>query len=1153
MKKLYILPLLLPMMMSAQTTDQNYIKTTTYKVPETQSVSSPAKSDANIHVSYFDGLGRPLQQLEWQQSGEGKSIFTHIGYDGFGRQKLEYLPYTGREDLLFDGLAEANTLQFYTTYNDPASNPYSEKFFEQSPLNRVMKQAAPGDPWAGIEGDDSDHTVKFVYAANNDDPQTVDDRVRLFTVVNSFNNDIYDISLDESGGFYAAGQLYKTITRDENWTHGVDHTTEEFKNKQGQVLLKRTYDQGEAHNTYYVYDNYGNLTYVMPPATGIFPESLNGLCYQYMYDGRNRLAAKKLPGKGWEYIVYDRLDRPVMTGPVYSPFGDGTMGWLVTKYDVFGRVAYTAWKAGEAFETQRRNYQGILGNPSSAVSEVRTGSNVDNIQNVYSSNVFPQSGYKLLTINYYDGYDFPDPPAPVPSNVLGETVIQAPKGLATGSWTRALTAGDQTYGETMYMLYDSKGRVLQSFCLNYLGGFTNTRTNYNFIGQPVFITVRHKRSPTEDTVETVERFIYTAQDRLLTHTHAVKSLPEELMSYNEYDELGQLVRKEVGGPDVTDFTGLQRVDYQYNIRGWLKTINDVRHLNDDLFGFRIAYNDADGSVAEPLYNGNISETFWQSASDNVRRKYSYQYDALNRLRASFYERPNLVAAPANSYNESMEYDINGNIMALQRNGELDDPNVELQIDDLAYSYAPLSDRLMKVTDATNDPAGFKDDSGDFGDSADDYGYDDLGNMISDQNKNILHIAYNHLNLPVEVRVGDEVISYIYDAGGRKLSKTVPASNMQLGGEVKTDYLDGFQYENTRLKFFPHSEGYVNVLDDGETRNFNYVYNYLDHLGNIRLSYAVDPHDQVLKIVEENHYYPFGLKHKNYNMTRRQFDREEDVLALRQATPQSAPPYKYKYNAKEWQDELGLNWYDYGARNYDAAIGRWVNIDPLAEMSRRFSPYVYALDNPVSFIDADGMKADDWLNKLGEQVYNPKAKGGKGAYTKHATAQEKEFGESLRNSGTKGAEQFDFLVNTKTEVEVEFHQGDSGEAFGYHIGQTEIGYEGNGFTTNEDGSITLDKASIDVYVGTAEKLVGDLKTGKTDSKNEKGVEKENLDVIKDCKLSGKQVATANFGHEIDHLKGPNVKIQVEKKKGKSGRNSESQPLKTENTILNDLSK
>lgn len=158
-------------------------------------------------------------------------------------------------------------------------------------------------------------------------------------------------------------------------------------------------------------------------------------------------------------------------------------------------------------------------------------------------------------------------------------------------------------------------------------------------------------------------------------------------------------------------------------------------------------------------------------------------------------------------------------------------------------------------------------------------------------------------------------------------------------------------------FFPHEEGYVDILQTSEGRWYNYVYNYIDHLGNIRVSYAYDQKRNTLKIIEENHYYPYGLKHKNYNSANRVFVRDESTVRI---DPTLNPPikFKYKYNGMEWQDELGLNWYDYHARNYDPAIGRWMNIDPLAETSRRWSPFTYCYNNPVRYVDPDGMQAID---------------------------------------------------------------------------------------------------------------------------------------------------------------------------------------------------
>uniref|UniRef100_UPI002616A91C RHS repeat domain-containing protein n=1 Tax=Flavobacterium sp. TaxID=239 RepID=UPI002616A91C len=202
------------------------------------------------------------------------------------------------------------------------------------------------------------------------------------------------------------------------------------------------------------------------------------------------------------------------------------------------------------------------------------------------------------------------------------------------------------------------------------------------------------------------------------------------------------------------------------------------------------------------------------------------------------------------------------------------------------------------------------------------------------------------------------IRYTYDALGVKVRKEVDDVN----GTTTTDYLDGFQYKNDALQFFPTAEGYVEFKEPG--RLF-YVYNYTDHLGNVRMSYT-DNGVAVPKILEENHYYPFGLKHENY--ASEIFERIKETNGeLFVIQPTERREWQYKYNGKEWQDELGLNFYDYGARNYDAAIGRWMNVDNMAEKYYEWSPFNYAINNPVNVIDPDGndIYLLIWFSKNGE--------------------------------------------------------------------------------------------------------------------------------------------------------------------------------------------
>ncbi len=123
---------------------------------------------------------------------------------------------------------------------------------------------------------------------------------------------------------------------------------------------------------------------------------------------------------------------------------------------------------------------------------------------------------------------------------------------------------------------------------------------------------------------------------------------------------------------------------------------------------------------------------------------------------------------------------------------------------------------------------------------------------------------NHLNLPTRVTINGKHIDYTYDASGVKLRKVVE--------NTTTDYVSNYVYKNIgngmNLQFFNHPEEYVNVDVTSSGVEMNYVYQYKDHLGNVRLSYTDNNNDGVItassEIIEESNYYPFGLKHKGYN-------------------------------------------------------------------------------------------------------------------------------------------------------------------------------------------------------------------------------------------------------------------------------------------------
>ena len=890
--------------------DKNYILSITPKRPVNDLTSITNTNDVIMNITYFDGLGRSIQKIANAQSGSGKDIVTQIVYNNVGQIALDYLPYPSTEaTMLYNNNANNNGLTYYSgKYLETIF--YSEKILEKSPLKRILNQGAPGGAWNAASGND----IKFDYGTN------IIEEVKFFKATANWNasSGVYDISLSSPQGYYNQNELYKTVVKNENWkTNPINlknNTQEEFKNKKGQIVLKRTYNTGIAHDTYYVYDQYENLTYVLSPKAsnlGI-SSNLDNLCYQYKYDHRNRLVEKKLPGKDWEYIIYNKLDQPALTQDANLKAQNK---WLFIKYDIFGRVVYTGiFNSSKS----RSGLQEDL-NLETIQFEQRGSIPLDGINTYYTNNSFPRTGIlQIHIINYYDDYAF-DINGGVSENVGSIVPTTTTKSLATGSKIRVLGTSDWI---TNVIYYDLKMRPIYNYSKNdFLGSTQKVKTELDFVGKATKITTKHIKGA--NTVDIVDTFTYDHPGRLLTQTQKINSQAEEIIVANEYDELGQLTKKGIGGKTIQP--RLQTVDYNYNIRGWLTGINDGDKNNStitmgtgDLFGFQINYNNP--STGTPLYNGNITQTFWKTANpkDTSLRNYNYSYDALNRLTNAV---DNL-----DRYNESLTYDMNGNITSLIRKGNTDTNASNFGImDNLIYNY--LGNRLNTVEDSSGSTEGFKDGIH----TAQEYTYDSNGNMRTDDNKGITAISYNHLNLPTDITLSAGTIHYDYDAAGAKQRKSASG--------IITDYAGGFQYEKIGtapevLKFFATAEGYVEKNNGNAP--FAYIYQYKDHLGNVRLSYKdIGTTTPSLQIVEESNYYPFGLKQK----------------VAGEAIFNSS--YKYKYNGKEFQDELGLNMYDYGARNYDPVLGRWMNIDPMAGKWQEYSPYNYTLNNPMFFVDPNG--------------------------------------------------------------------------------------------------------------------------------------------------------------------------------------------------------
>lgn len=856
-------------------------------------------------IQYYDGLGRPVQTVQVGATHRNNSLVTLQEYDANGRIHHTWLPAIIQgiyKD--FTDITSLKPTAIASNLNDP--NPFTETRYEASPLNRVTEQYGPGADWHN-----SGSSNKVSYSTNE---LTGDLSCLYFKVIGNGLSTLLTRS-----GVYDARELYVIKT-----TNEIGNLSYEFKNKQEQVILSRQMNGNIPHDTYYVYDDFGNLAYVIPPilADKIINENkamtdnsleIRQYAYLYKYDDRNRCVKKRLPGCGWIQYVYDNADRLIFTQDA-EQCKKGQ--WTYSIPDAFGRIVAT----GICNNTISNDYYKdkiVIG-----TYEARNG--------YFFSNFNPINN-KYLTINFYDNYHFLNDTKKAIADIIkyderpeygkqNKINSYSANGLLTGTYVSSVNLDwENAFDEYSALYYDENNRLIQSKKTRMDNlGYNKEYLAYNFQGQPIKRLCIHSIIDMNRTDE-LYSYEYDHAGRLVETKHKLDNGEEVVISKNTYDEMGRI---ESTVPNNQEYL---RTDYIYDIR------SQISEISNEIYRELVDY-DKIGNIT------NIYD-FGHYRTGAKEWDMSILYDKLSRI--VLYEdkyQGSAIRVP----NVLLRYDKHGNITSVNRKIRTDEGYKCL--DNLKISH--FGNQIQSIIENSEEEDmyntyDFKDLSGlgPFGS----YIYNMNGAITEDPYKGAT-IENNLLNLPQEIKVSNPLtsgnIEYIYLATGEKLGSISSVSLRRsfnpseiAGGTsimASTDRTEWIiQFGNIVYKINDDGLCIDKILiDNGYIKDGNYYFYVKDHVGNNR---ATTSSTGQVKALDD--YFPYGMPIKDAGW-------EEN-------------PQTFKFGNKKFETLMRLNLYDFHARLYDPAIARFMSIDPLSEKYYSVSPYVYCNNNPLRYIDPDG--------------------------------------------------------------------------------------------------------------------------------------------------------------------------------------------------------